>query len=131
MWRLVARLRCQHGQVALEMLSTTTLLLLAALAAWQLALAGWSAVGAANAARTAARAYSRNGDKGGAEQLGKKTLDENGLGTGSSVNISSGALGPGGQAGAHAAVVVKIPLIFPGLASPIPISATADIPRTG
>ena len=54
----------EEGQVAIEFLGTIFLVLLAGLLAWQLALAGWSAVGAANAARTAARAYSRTGDAG-------------------------------------------------------------------
>jgi hypothetical protein len=121
---LSARLRSEHGQVAIEMLGTTWLLLLAGLVAWQLALAGWSAVGAANAARTAARAYSRTGDAASAEGLGKQSLQDAFLGTGSSVHVSGGS-------DAHAAVEVSVPIIVPGLASPITIPASADIPRTG
>ena len=113
------------------MIGTTGLLLFAALVAWQLALAGWSAVAAANAARTAARAYSRTGDLVSAENDGKDSLSGDGLLTGSSVKVTPGGIGPGGQAGAHADVVVSIPIIVPGIASPITIPATADIPRTG
>jgi hypothetical protein len=120
----LGRLRSERGQVAIEMLGTTGLLILAALVAWQLALAGWSAVGAANAARTAARAYSRTGDAAGAKSLGEKSLDDAFLGTGSSVNVS-------GSSDAHADVVVSIPIIVPGISSPITIPASADMPRTG
>jgi hypothetical protein len=96
--------------------------LLAALLAWQLALTGWSAVGAANAARTAARAYSRTGDAGSARADAQKSLDGDGLGAGSSVNVTDG----------KASVVVKVPLVFPGLASPVTLPpATASMPHTG
>jgi hypothetical protein len=122
--RFIGCLRCERGQVALEMLGTTGLLLIAALVAWQLALAGWSAVGAANAARTAARAYSKTGDASSAQQLGQKALDDDFLGAGSSVHIS-------GTTDARADVSVRIPLIVPGIRSPISIPASADMPRTG
>jgi hypothetical protein len=121
---LLGRLRSERGQVAIEMLGTTGMLVLAALVAWQLALAGWSAVGAANAARTAARAYSRTGDEASAKALGEQSLQNDFLDSGSSVAVS-------GQSDAHADVVVSVPIIVPGLASPIKIPASADIPRTG
>ena len=106
------------------MLGTTGLLVLAALVAWQLALAGWSAVGAANAARTAARAYSRTGDIASATALGKQSLQNDFLDTGSSVVVS-------GQSDARADVVVSVPIIIPGVASPIKIPVSADMPKTG
>jgi len=121
---LLARLRSERGQVAIEMLGTTGLLVLAALVAWQLALAGWSAVGAANAARTAARAYSRTGDIASATALGKQSLQNDFLDTGSSVVVS-------GQSDARADVVVSVPIIIPGVASPIKIPVSADMPKTG
>jgi hypothetical protein len=127
----LARLRSERGQVAIEMIGTTGLLLFAALVAWQLALAGWSAVAAANAARTAARAYSRTGDAQSAKADGEDSLRGDGLLTGSSVTVTGGQISLGGKADARADVVVSIPLIVPGLASPITIPASADIPRTG
>lgn len=115
-------LAAEQGQVAVEFLGTIFLVLIAALLAWQLALAGWSAVGAANAARTAARAYSRTGDAGAAQKDGQDSLNGDGLGAGSSVTV----------AGGKASVVVKVPLVFPGLASPVTLpAATASMPHTG
>ena len=122
--RLTRRLRGERGQVAIEMLGTTSLLLLAALVAWQIALIGWSAVGAANAARTAARAYSRTGDATSAKADGEQSLQDDFLGAGSTVNVS-------GTSDARADVVVSIPIVFPGITSPITIPASADMPKTG
>ena len=117
-----ARQPAEEGQVAIEFLGTIFLVLLAGLLAWQLALAGWSAVGAANAARTAARAYSRTGDAGSAQKDGQDSLNGDGLGAGSSVSVTDG----------KASVVVKVPLVFPGLASPVTLpTATASMPHTG
>jgi membrane-associated protease RseP (regulator of RpoE activity) len=117
-----ARPAAEEGQVAVEFLGTIFLVLLAALLAWQLALVGWSAVGAANAARTAARAYSRTSDASNARADAQKSLDGDGLGTGSSVSVTDG----------KASVVVKVPLVFPGLASPVALpAATASMPHTG
>jgi alkylation response protein AidB-like acyl-CoA dehydrogenase len=121
---LLRRVRCERGQVAIEMLGTTGLLLLCALVAWQLALVGWSAVGAANAARTAARAYSRTGDAAGAKTLGTKSLQDDFLSTGSRVTVS-------GNTDARADVNVSVPIIVPGFDSGIHISASADMPKTG
>ena len=121
---LLARLRSERGQVAIEMLGTTGLLVLAALVAWQLALAGWSAVGAANAARTAARAYSRTGDAASAKALGEQSLQNDFLGSGSRVQVY-------GTTDARADVVVSVPILVPGVHSPITIPASADMPRTG
>jgi hypothetical protein len=121
---LLRRMRSERGQVAIEMLGTTGLLIFAALVAWQLALAGWSAVGAANAARTAARAYSRTGDETNAKALGEQALRNDFLGTGSSVTLSGGS-------DARADVEVSVPIIVPGIVSPIKIPASADMPRTG
>lgn len=114
-------MRSQTGQATIEFAGTIGMVLVAALAAWQLALAGWSAVGAANAARTAARAYSRTSDDSAAVADGKQSLRGDGLGPGSSVRIN----------GQTATVIVKIPIVFPGIASPIPITETADMPSTG
>jgi hypothetical protein len=125
---LSVRLRSQRGQVAIEMLGSSVLLLAAALAAWQLALLGWSAVGAQNAARTAARAYSRTGDAGSARRLGYTSLSDAFLGSGAVVDVGDG---PEGSTDAHAHVVVRVPLVFPGIPSPFTMPASADVPKTG
>jgi Flp pilus assembly protein TadG len=116
------RLRSQHGQVAIEFLGTVFLVLIAAMVAWELALVGWSAVGAANAARTAARAFSRTGDTASAEADGRAALQDDWLGAGSSVTVNGG----------KATVVVSVPLVIPGLTSPLRLpAATASMPHTG
>ncbi len=120
--RKAPRLVAQQGQVAVEFLGTIFLVLLAAMVAWQLALVGWSAVGAANAARTAARAYSRTGDNASAQSDGEQSLQGDGLGAGSNVTVNGG----------KATVTVTIPLLIPGLASPFALPATtAYMPHTG
>ena len=111
------------------MLGTTWLLLLAGLVAWELALVGWSAVGAASAARTAARDYSRTGDAAGATTLGHTALRNDYLDTNSTVAVSDKSVN--GLSAADAHVVVRVPMIVPGWDSPITIPASADIPKTG
>lgn len=116
------RVRSQGGQATVEFAGSIGMVLLAALVAWQLALAGWSAVGAANAARTAAREYSRTADWAQSRLDGEHSLQGDGLGAGASVTRN----------GQTATVIVKIPLVFPGIASPLPpITETADMPPTG
>lgn len=115
------QVRSSAGQATIEFAGSMWLLLLAAVAAWQLALAGWSAVGAANAARTTARAYSRTSDHGSAVTDGHNSLQNDGLDSASSVDVVNGT----------ATVVVRVPLVFPGIPSPIPITETADLPPTG
>jgi hypothetical protein len=114
------RLRCQSGQSIVEMGGTLTWLLIAALCAWQLALAGWTAVSAANTARTVARLYSREQDAGHAKQEGFDSLSSDGLGTGASVTFD----------GKTWSVTAKIPIVFPGIAG-LPITRTAAMPVTG
>ena len=109
------------GQASVEFAASIWLVILAALAAWQLALAGWSAVGAANAARTAARAYSRTGNQGSAASDGHQSLSGDGLDTGSTISFAGGT----------AKVVVRIPIVIPGIPSPVRITDTADMPSTG
>jgi hypothetical protein len=58
----VRRLREETGQVAFELVGNLWWLLLAAFAAWQLLLAGWTAVSADNTARNASRAAGRGQD---------------------------------------------------------------------
>jgi hypothetical protein len=117
---IVDRLRSQSGQSIIELGGTLTWLLLAALCAWQLALAGWTAVSAANTARTVARLYSREQNQAHAQQEGMRSLSSDGLGTGASVDLQGGKW----------VVTAKIPIVFPGIAG-LPITQTAAIPTTG
>jgi hypothetical protein len=114
------RLRSQSGQSIVEMGGTLTWLLIAALCAWQLALAGWTAVSAANTARTVARLYSREQDESQATQEGYSSLSSDGLGAGASVRLQGNTW----------YVTAKIPIVFPGIAG-LPITQTAAMPVTG
>ena len=98
-------LRDERGQASAELMGMLWWLLLAALFAWQLMLGAWTVTQTSNAARTASRVSAR--DDGDAEKAARNAL--------------SGALRSGfvedefdldGQA---ATVVVKIPIIIPGL----------------
>jgi membrane-associated protease RseP (regulator of RpoE activity) len=114
------RLRGQAGQATIEFAGMTFWLLLAALFVWQSALVGWSFVSATNAARTAARLYSRTGDQSQAIDDAKKSL--------------SGVLSSGANisfAGDRAEVSVDIPLFLPGLDPGLSAHGTALMPHTG
>ncbi len=116
------RLRSDSGQSSIELGGTLIWLLIAALFAWQLALVGWTAVSAANTARTVARLYSREQNEGHAHDEGISSLGSDGLGTGASVNYDS-------HTGTWS-VTAKVPIVFPGIAG-LPITQTANIPTTG
>ncbi len=114
------RLRSQSGQSTVEFGATIAWLLIAALCAWQLALAGWTAVSAANTARTVARLFSREQNEGHAKQEGYSSLSSDGLGAGANVSYD----------GSKWTVTAKIPIVVPGLAG-LPITQTAKMPTTG
>ncbi len=116
----IGRLRSPSGQSMVEMGGTLAWLLIAALCAWQLALAGWTAVSAANTARTVARLYSREQDAGHARQEAYQSLSSDGLGAGANVSFD----------GKTWSVTAKIPIVFPGIAG-LPITQTAAMPNTG
>jgi TadE-like protein len=114
------RLRSESGQATLELAGTTLWLLLAALFAWQMGMIGWTWASTANAARTAARLYSRTGDSTAAADDGKKSLNA--------------VLRGGAQVwfdGDTAEARVDIPLVLPGLPSGLHISEHAEMPQTG
>jgi len=119
---IINRLRSQSGQSLIETGGTLVWLVLAALCAWQLALAGWTAVSAANTARTVARLYSREQDEAHATQEGYSSLSSDGLGTGASVSYDTNT--------ETWSVTAKIPIVFPGIAG-LPITQTASMPDTG
>jgi hypothetical protein len=118
----VRRLRSQSGQSMVEMGGTLAWLLIAALCAWQLALAGWTAVSAANTARTVARLYSREQNEGHAKDEGLSSLGSDGLGAGASVSYDTQT--------STWYVTAKIPIVFPGIAG-LPITQKATMPATG
>lgn len=119
-----SRWRCERGQVAIEFAGTAWLLVVAGLIAWQLALAGWTAVSASNAARTAARAYSKVGDTASAETDGRQSLQGDGFTSDTaSVTVS----------GQTATAVAKLPILVPGLKWlewPISLTESATMPPT-
>jgi hypothetical protein len=116
---LASRLRGQSGQATIEFGGMLVWLLLAGLFAWQLALVGWTAVSANNAARTASRMASRGGD---GSKAGHDSLSGKGLQKGASVSMQ----------GDLATVHVRIPIVFPGLQPlNLAITETADMPYTG
>jgi hypothetical protein len=96
--------REQRGQASAELLGMLWWLLLAGLFAWQLMLGAWTVTQASNAARTASRVDARGGD---AEKAARNAL--------------SGALRRGFDGerfrmdGETATVVVRIPIIVPGV----------------
>jgi membrane protein implicated in regulation of membrane protease activity len=114
------RLRSPSGQSTVEFGATIAWVLIAALAAWQLALVGWTAVSAANTARTVARLYSRQQNESQAKTEGYSSLRGDGLGTGASVSYD----------GTKWSVTADVPIVVPGIAG-IPITQTAAIPTTG
>jgi hypothetical protein len=116
------RLRSQSGQSTVELGATIAWLLIAALFAWQLALAGWTFVSASNTARSVARLFSREQNEAHATQEGLSSLTSDGLGTGASVSYD--------KTTSTWIVTAKMPIVLPGLAGP-PISQKATMPTTG
>jgi Flp pilus assembly protein TadG len=115
-----SRVHSETGQATVEFTAMTFWLVLAALFAWQLGLVAWSFVSATNAARTAARLYSRTGDQSQAIDDAKKSL--------------SGVLSSGANItfrGDQAVVDVKIPLLIPGIDPGLAAHGDAEMPHTG
>jgi Flp pilus assembly protein TadG len=121
-----ARARSERGQASLEMAGTIVWLVIAGLFAWQLALVGWTAVSATNAARTASRLVSRGIDRTDAEQGGQKSLASAYLGNNGTVTVDPQT--------DKATVTVPIPIVMPGLTPfkhDLTITMTAEMPYTG
>jgi hypothetical protein len=122
---MVKRPSAQSGQSLIEMTGTLVWLLVAALLAWQIALAGWTVVSAANTARTVARLYSREQDVAHATHEGLRSLSSDGLGTGASVSFD----------GKTWSVSAKIPIVLPGFVLPgkntLQVTQKASMPVTG
>jgi len=96
--------REQRGQASAELMGMVWWLLIAGVFAWQLMLGAWTVTQASNAARTATRVNARGGD---AEKAARNAL---------SAPLRDG-FDPGRfkMEGEKATVVVKIPIILPGL----------------
>jgi hypothetical protein len=78
-------------------------------------------VSADNAARTAARLYSRTGDTAEAQKDGTQSLSGV-LKTGSSVTVDTTG---------KATAKIDIPVVFPGLTSGVVLTRTAVLPQKG
>jgi hypothetical protein len=112
----VESLAGQRGQAAAELVAVVPLVLVAALALGQLALAGWALIAAGEAARAGARAAHVGTDPAAA-----------------AARAVPDALGPAdvGVRDARVDVVVRAPALLPGL-PPIPVrAATALDPAAG
>lgn len=121
--RLATALRGERGQAAIEFTGTVWLLVVAGLIAWQLALVGWTAVAGSNAARTAARAYSKSASAGDAEADGQQSLSHDGF-TSKQADVK--------VKGQTARVVIHVPILVPSVfSSPIKLHMHATMPRTG
>jgi hypothetical protein len=100
-------LRDQRGQASAELMGMVWWMLLAALFVWQLMLGAWTVTQTSNAARTASRVDARGGD---AKKAARNAL--------------SGPLRRGfverrfKMEGETATVVVRIPIIVPGVTAP-------------
>ena len=95
------RLRSESGQAAVELMGMLWLLLLVALAIWQLLLSAWVAEQAQNAARTATRVEGRGGDAEKAARFAVSSSLRNGM----EVDVEP----------EHVTVSVRIPILIPGL----------------
>ena len=119
-------LRSEDGQSTLELAGTIVWIVLAGLFAFQLAVVGWTAVSAGNAARTAARLVSRGDSQSDAANAEVQMLAGRGLGHASVTFPAS--------AGDRAKVSVEIPPVFPGITVVIPhfgLTEYAEMPPTG
>jgi hypothetical protein len=114
------RLRAARGQATVEFAGMIVWLLLAGVCVWQVALVGWTAVSANNAARTAARQASRGGDgqTAGMHALAAKNLSDH-------ASVDQDETGRWN-------VSVRVPIIFPGLdPAHMYITESAVMPHTG
>lgn len=111
------RVRSERGSAAIELLGMLPLLLLAALAAWQLLMVAFVMTTAENAARVASRAASlgRPGEASARASV-RGWLHE---------DVSAAV------DGTRVVVSIRVPLVFPGLPSPVVVSRSAELPATG
>lgn len=108
------RKQSERGQASVELLGVLPAVLLAALAAWQIVLAGHTAWLAGNAARVAARAEAVGGDPG---RAARGALPE---------HLRRGAIVKERGHG-RVDVRVRVPIVVRGAASPLRVGATASL----
>ena len=112
----VRRRQSQSGQASVEAVAVVPFVILAALVAWQIALAGHTLWLAAGAARAAARADTVGSDPARAARSALPRAMERGL--------AVERLGGGGIR-----VGVRIPLLLRRWRSPVTVSATSSLGR--
>lgn len=107
------RARCERGQASVELVGAIPAVLLAALVAWQIALAGHAAWASANAARVGARAGAVGRDARAAVRGALPSYLRRGL----RVEDRDGAV----------RVRVRVPMLLPRFRSPVTVSAAASL----
>jgi pilus assembly protein CpaE len=110
--------RSEVGQASVELVAAVPFVLLCAAVAWQLALAGQTAWLCANAARVAARAEAVGRD---AREAARSALPE---------PLRHGLVVSHGERGV-VRVRVRMPLLLRSWTTPIPVSASAGLPKGG
>ena len=111
------RLRSQRGSASVELLGFLPLLLVAALAAWQILLATYAVTSASNAARTASRVQGTTEQRTDAARDSLPAALRHGL----KVTVN----------GERSKVRVQIPIIVPGLtAGALRVTREAELPAT-
>ena len=112
-----ARLADQTGQASAEFMGMLFWLLLVTVVVWQVCLAAWTYTQVSNAARTASRVEGRGGD---AKKAARNALSKPLQKTIQKIKID----------GEEATVIVRIPLLFPGLLTSDQLTATrtAELP---
>lgn len=108
--------RAERGQASVEAVAVIPALILAAAVAWQLVLVGHAAWACANAARVAARAQLVGEDTAAAARSALPRHLERGL----RVAAARGEAQP-------VRVSVRIPLLVPGIRSPLSIGSAASL----
>ena len=107
-------IRRESGQASVEMVGLLPAVVLAAAVAWQLALAGHAAWACANAARVAARAQLVGEDARVAARSALPRHLERGL------RVRT-------RDGSAVRVTVRVPLLLPGVRSPMTVAAAASL----
>lgn len=119
----MSRWRGEAGQASIEFGAMFFYVLLAALFAWQMALVGWSFVSATSAARTTSRMLSRGVAQDDAFKAGHDSLSGRYLDTNSKIWAAPGS--------DKTWVTVRVPIVVPGVSSPLHVTEDADLPPTG
>lgn len=111
------RLAEQRGQASAELMGMLFWLLLVTMVVWQVCLAAWTYTQASNAARTASRVEGRGGD---AQKAARNALSDPLRRGVEKVKVE----------GDKATVIVRIPLLVPGLlsSSRLTASRSAELP---